>query len=740
MARCLILVYLENFAQHDFEKFYSNSENTGCIEDDIESCDNESKLAYLSFDLFNWLDRNLKQSNKYQDRQIYIDIISILIKFLFHDSFGCNQSSPNHFIVDLHDLCSSLIDTKYLTYRFSKKFPSLKDLHSSQFFMMLIIQRYRLLHLFTELSTKDRVNTIRASACTVLYSLLQCINFWVVNNIHCLTEIEERPDDNCIEAIMDYYDCYIENIEDNSSNTCYNGFNSDHLYRRLQTETDRIVIEELNKVFQLVDDYRLDFNLNYYQLKNKRKKQRKRENSFLLPEVTPEIIIDSNVIELVDELLLFVENMNIDIDIFADENCNIDDININEVGIDIEDAEIKEQINIDDLEEPHILSLPPPPSSQQFDNNRRGLIFIPNVELEQSNSNIHSENSDTITKQSSITTNTTNTTVINQESSSATTPLSPLSSPNKSPMKRKSSKHTNSNSHVYSSNQFSKTSNSSNTGNSSKSLASKLSNKNKNLHHKHWSINDVTNSSNTSHYRSNQQSVTGNLKTKTKHKESQQSIHISNSSNKAVNAHHSTNLVTPGSGTMKSNSQRNVALLPTPVFPGTSNRHHHQYRNSKVPVYSNHTSNNLTGSVNYLPAPTTSGNSSGPVAPTPYSGMCFRIVYPSLLSSAQFYTTPGVNPVLTSQPQQSNYTTHSGPQLMHPNHSQQHYHHHAQHIAGTNFSTQSKLPKTTTSSFYRAQIPNITTSSTTNLPLPSKFKQNVPFNHSKFNLICINKN
>lgn len=705
------------------------------MEENIESCDSESKLAYLSFDLFNWMDRNLKQSSRYQDRQIYIDIISILTKFLFQDSFGWHQSSPNHFIVDLHDLCNSLIDTKCLTYRFSTKLPSLKDLHSSQFFMMLIIQRYRLLHIFTELSTKDRVNTIRASACTVLYSLLKCINFWVVNNIHCLTEIE-RPDDNCIEAIMDYYDCYIENTEDNSANTCFNGFNSEHLYRRLHSETDRIVTEELNKVFQLVDDYRLDFNINYYQLKNKRKKQRKRENDCLLPEVAPEII-DSSVIELVDELLLFVENMNIDIDIFGGDNGNTD--NIHEIGIDFEDTTIhQELINIDNLDEPHIPSLLPSPSTQQLDNNRRGLIFIPNVELGQFNTNIQSENSGTIPKQSL---SPSNTAIINHgplilSSSISSTSSTSISSTNKSPMKRKSSKHTNSNSHAYSSNQFSKASNNSNNNsNSSKSLVSKLNNKSKNLHHKHWpTASDTANSSNASHYRSNQQqSMTSNLKTKTKHKESQQQIH----SNKTGNVHHSNNSATSGSGTMKPNSQRNVALLPTPVLPSSNNRHHYQYRNSKVPVYSNHNSNNSTGSVNYLPTPTTSVSSSGSGAPTPYSGMCFRIVYPSLLSSAQFYTTPGVNPVLTSQPQQSNYTTHSGPQLLHPNHSQQHYHHHGQHVTGTNFSNQSKLPKTPivpTSSltFHRAQMPNTTNSLATNLPLPSKFKHSVQFNHSKY--------
>ncbi|OTF79027.1 hypothetical protein BLA29_003435, partial [Euroglyphus maynei] len=314
IARCLIMVYLENFAQHDFEKYCSN-----CVQSTINTANNssnqmmmtsnplqfddQSQTAYLSFDLFNWLDRNLKQSQRYQDRQIYVDMLAIFVRLLFRDSIEYRESLPNHYLMDLEEHCPSLMDWSELSYRFSKNHRfNLKELHSSQFFAMLMIQRYRLLHQLTELATKDRVSTIRTSACIVLYTLLQCTNCWVVNHLNQMTcGISGDGNDHpyLTEIIMDYYDAYIDNatISSEIDTNSYNSIaycTSEQLDIRRQCEQDRIVLEELHKLYTLVDDIRLDFSLNYYQLRNKRKKPRKQQRDEKISSPTPSITsIDS---------------------------------------------------------------------------------------------------------------------------------------------------------------------------------------------------------------------------------------------------------------------------------------------------------------------------------------------------------------------------------------------------------------------------------------------------------------
>mgnify|MGYP000029333871 CR=1 FL=1 len=351
------MVYLENFAQHDFEKYcvQSTAVNNGAnnqttmmmISYPLNFDDHDhDQNAYLSFDLFNWLDRNLRQSQRYQDRQLYIDMLAMFIRFLFRDSIEWRESLPNHYLMDIEEQCPSLMNWSELSYRFSKYryHLNLKELHSSQFFAMLMIQRYRLLHQLTELATKDRVSTIRTSSCIVLFTLLQCTNYWVINHLHqipitvndhCITktnmigtrnvsDIDNNDQSQLIEIIMDYYDAYMDNngtiiseIESSANNYNSIGYcTSEQLEIRRQLEKDRIVLEELYKLYTLIDDIRLDLNLNYYQLRNKRKKPRKQQyndemisSSSPTPSITS---IDSSVIELINELMLTVENDYLD--------------------------------------------------------------------------------------------------------------------------------------------------------------------------------------------------------------------------------------------------------------------------------------------------------------------------------------------------------------------------------------------------------------------------------------------
>ncbi|KAH9412832.1 hypothetical protein DERP_009814 [Dermatophagoides pteronyssinus] len=296
IARCLLMVYLENFAQHDFEKYCvqstsvnngANNQTTMMMISNPLNFDDHDQNAYLSFDLFNWLDRNLRQSQRYQDRQLYIDMLAMFIRFLFRDSIEWRESLPNHYLMDIEEQCPSLMNWSELSYRFSKYryHLNLKELHSSQFFAMLMIQRYRLLHQLTELATKDRVSTIRTSSCIVLFTLLQCTNYWVINHLHhipitvndhCITKtnmiatrnvsdiIDNNDQSQLIEIIMDYYDAYMDNngtiiseIE-SSANNNYNSTiaycTSEQLEIRRQLEKDRIVLEELYKLYTLIDD------------------------------------------------------------------------------------------------------------------------------------------------------------------------------------------------------------------------------------------------------------------------------------------------------------------------------------------------------------------------------------------------------------------------------------------------------------------------------------------------------
>ncbi|KAI7696107.1 hypothetical protein SSS_00575, partial [Sarcoptes scabiei] len=109
-------------------------------------------------------------------------MIHLLIRNLFNDAICWSESMTNHFIVDLEEYCPSLIrTTRMLANSLNLKFLS-ELTNPNQMFAMLILEKNNLLHSITELAIQDRVSTIRASACTVLYSILQCFDYWISTN------------------------------------------------------------------------------------------------------------------------------------------------------------------------------------------------------------------------------------------------------------------------------------------------------------------------------------------------------------------------------------------------------------------------------------------------------------------------------------------------------------------------------------------------------------------------------
>lgn len=714
------MVYLENFAQHDFEKYCSNNgqqstvntaNNSTCTSPSNQMMtsyplrfDDLSQTAYLSFDLFNWLDRNLKQSQRYQDRQIYVDMLAIFVRLLFRDSIEWRESLPNHYLVDLVEHCPSLMDWSELSYRFSKRYRlNLKELHSSQFFAMLMIQRYRLLHQLTELATKDRVSTIRTSACIVLYTLLQCANHWVVNHLHqipitsindcCIPKTNmtvglnisagggsdsDHSHHQLTEMIMDYYDTYMDNatiISDHNDLNSYNSiayFTSEQLYLRRQYEQDRIVLEELHKVYTLVDDIRLDFSLNYYQLRNKRKKPRKQlqQRDEMIPSPTPSITsIDSSVIELINELMLSVENdvnssylvakekddggilkqvIERTPELLPEEDEGIDLVNDSSVLI-TDDSATSSTLSSPTIDTTTTSSLDTannqsaeaesPSSSSSPSITSRGLIYLANVNELVADSNELSSISHTTVAESSLPTG-------NNRNSLNSIKSSNLNSLHCSPKKRKSPKHHEQQTINHRS-------------------ASNLSiEKHLNTIIKHNSniqqpnvpsmISAKTNSSsvNKSGYKGNHQGIIP--------------CHNNNKLGVSSSSKKKTSILTSHHHQQQSNRNNNgIALLPTPT--NTTNVAH--CGGSKVPVLSNRSNNNyhhqttannnrallqhgsnITNNNNNITPNTANCTASSMSQPSsPYPGYCFRIVYPqtgrslsnniqATNSSAQFYS------------------------------------------------------------------------------------------------------
>lgn len=296
----------------------------------IESESDEKKSLFsnsnrLPFDLFDWLNYHLKQSNKYQDRQLYIDMIHLLIRNLFNDAICWSESMTNHFIVDLEEYCPSLIrTTRMLANSLNLKFLS-ELTNPNQMFAMLILEKNNLLHSITELAIQDRVSTIRASACTVLYSILQCFDYWISTNSPIIQSSDnEKNSQEIHEMIVCYYHSYMS-IEKNDNEIDSSSCSFQDLHDHLRIENDKIVSSEIKKILSLASNFKVDYHLSQNFVKNKRKKSAK--DCDIVRISTSDIFIDSNLMELIEEILIFLEKTENEVshpkEVFQDTNTDL---------------------------------------------------------------------------------------------------------------------------------------------------------------------------------------------------------------------------------------------------------------------------------------------------------------------------------------------------------------------------------------------------------------------------------
>lgn len=186
--------------------------------------------------IFKWFEENLRTSTKYQDRQIYIDIYAILLEFLLEKSYSIDTKNCNHYLADLTPLCPKLnnIDLN------RKGNVSLIEKYSSLFLASIVFQ-YRLLHSFTLLAVQDRVNTVRASACTVLHSMLSFMQLFT--SVYTKEEYVVQH-----KLISNYLNQFFSTELDVGAKL---------ILDRMPSESDRITFSELKRLFILIDDARI---------------------------------------------------------------------------------------------------------------------------------------------------------------------------------------------------------------------------------------------------------------------------------------------------------------------------------------------------------------------------------------------------------------------------------------------------------------------------------------------------
>ncbi|KAI2795827.1 hypothetical protein BLOT_016467 [Blomia tropicalis] len=293
IIRCLLIIYLEQYAQYDYMKFNQSTAST--ID---ENGDSNGKL---NFDLFAWLDSNLRKSDKYQQRQCYIDIYAILLRLMFGSPMPQGQSMvqapPNEassfdhnlYLVDLMSICPKLHTVQFDQYNYHL-LAELDRLH----FVALLVSRNDILEKFTDISINDRVPTIRASAATVLNSII-----WTMK---CCTVLTNLNQSDCTAARLLTNYLTIELME--------------RLFERVHQDRDRLVVAQLKRVFKLVDCVRQDLRLSH-PIMEVETKTPPTEELLVIPKCAEPSLLnkfenDNEIIEeihhLMDELLNIVQN------------------------------------------------------------------------------------------------------------------------------------------------------------------------------------------------------------------------------------------------------------------------------------------------------------------------------------------------------------------------------------------------------------------------------------------------
>ncbi|KAJ6225694.1 hypothetical protein RDWZM_004239 [Blomia tropicalis] len=293
IIRCLLIIYLEQYAQYDYMKFNQSTAST--ID---ENGDSNGKL---NFDLFAWLDSNLRKSDKYQQRQCYIDIYAILLRLMFGSPMPQGQSMvqapPNEassfdhnlYLVDLMSICPKLHTVQFDQYNYHL-LAELDRLH----FVALLVSRNDILEKFTDISINDRVPTIRASAATVLNSII-----WTMK---CCTVLTNLNQSDCTAARLLTNYLTIELME--------------RLFERVHQDRDRLVVAQLKRVFKLVDCVRQDLRLSH-PIMEVETKTPPTEELLVIPKCAEPSLLnkfenDNEIIDeihhLMDELLNIVQN------------------------------------------------------------------------------------------------------------------------------------------------------------------------------------------------------------------------------------------------------------------------------------------------------------------------------------------------------------------------------------------------------------------------------------------------
>lgn len=338
VARCLLVIYIENFAQNDFQTL-------------VVDQNYEKVTKKLDFNLFEWLDVNLRLSTKYQVRQIYIDVYAILLQLLGGSEV---TSGGNHYLADLSTLCPALV-----TIDLSKAQEDLLKVEQfPSMFLSMAITKYRILNALTSLAANDRVCTIRASACTVVHSMIQFLQ----KTANC-KECKYPTSHKLVSSYLGQY-----------MNNSVNEENANSLLNRMSVETDRITFDELQRLYVLIDDVRLEYDAFDFEplLAVEDEEQETEEDNANPDEDEP---IPNEIMGLVDEMLTAVELYSLAL---------IEDMQTDESG---QPAELPEP-NLEDVGKEEQSKTHAKPSTPY-----PGIIVISSEEISKSNAEAASESS-----------------------------------------------------------------------------------------------------------------------------------------------------------------------------------------------------------------------------------------------------------------------------------------------------------------------------------------------------------